>query len=589
MDDVEKIKQKIDVVDLISEYIPMKKAGRNFKANCPFHNEKSPSFVASPERQMWHCFGCGKGGDIFTFVGEYERLDFSESLKVLAEKAGIKLTTNAFKTKTEEKRAKMYAINHLTAQFYNYLLTKHPTGKKALSYVTEERKISPALIETFLLGYAPSNSHSLSQYLTSKKGFTPDDLLEAGVSFYKNGRLMDFFQNRLMFPISDSRNNIIAFSGRALNNTVMPKYINTKETPVYIKGDSLYGIQFAKDAIKKEGKVILMEGEFDVLSSVKEGISNVVAVKGTALTENQIKLLKRFTSKIVFCFDTDAAGIEAQKRSITLIGKEEMNAAVVIPPEGKDADEILNENPLLFKKALKNEVNIYDFIIDSALKEENATTAEGKKNILQKTLSFLVEIDNEIIKEHYIKKLATSLDTSMESIMRELNKLSSRTPQRPNEPEVVKQKLTREEMIEQHLLTLILQSPNPKDATVLTSSILSSVPLTLSSLDRLFSLLKEYFTTNSELNLQEFTKLLPQELHSVFDLCFLTPLPPFTSDEGYAHSIQKTAQEVKILAVKKHLQEISERIKEEEKRNSSEEIIEKLQNEFDSLSSHLKS
>lgn len=589
MDDVEKIKQKLDIVDIIAEYIPLKKAGRNFKANCPFHSEKSASFVISPERQIWHCFGCNKGGDMFTFVNEYERIDFSESLKLLAEKAGVKLNTSVFRTKNEEKKANIYAINHLTAQFYHYLLTEHEAGKGALSYVSEKRKISKALIDTFMLGYAPSRSQSLSKYLTSKKHYKPDELIEAGVSFYKNGTLMDFFQNRLIFPIQDARGNVIAFSGRALDEKSMPKYINTRETPVYIKGDSLYGIFFAKDNIKKEQKVILMEGEFDVLTSIKEGITNVVAVKGTALTENQIKLLKRYANKIVFCFDTDAAGTEAQKRSIALIGKEGITASVVVPPEGKDADEILNENPVLFKKALKNEINIYDFIIDAALNEENAKTVEGKKNILAKTLPFLAEVENEIIKEHYLKKLASSLDASLESVLREIEKRTK--PKLPVREEVPQAKLkqTREEMVEQHLLTLILQSNVQKDSVVLVSSILDSIPLSSPALNKLLDVLKEYFTSHDAFDLKEFSLLLPPELTNLFDLCFLSPLPPFTADAAHIHELNKTAKEVKILAVKKRLSEISESIKQAEKENIEDVRLEQLQAEFDSLITHIKS
>ena len=360
MDDVDLIKQKIDIGDLIGSYIPVKRAGRNLKALCPFHNEKTPSFVISPERQIWHCFSCGKGGDIFTFIEEYERLDFSESLKLLAEKAGIKLRKNVFKSGIEEKKGKIYEINHLSSQFYNFLLTKHKSGKDALYYVKEKRGLTDALIETYFLGYAPNQGAALVSYLINKKGYTKDQLLESGVATLRNGRLYDFFQNRLMFPILDSRGNVIAFSGRGLTGNAIPKYINRKETPVYIKGDTVFGLFQDKDSIKKEGKVLLMEGEFDAITSFKEGITNAVAVKGTALTENQIRLLKRFVQKIIFCFDTDPAGTEAQRRSISLIAKEGINASVVIPPSGKDADEILRENPSLFKKALKEEVNIYD-------------------------------------------------------------------------------------------------------------------------------------------------------------------------------------------------------------------------------------
>ena len=265
MDDVDLIKRKIDVADLIASYIPIKRAGRNFKANCPFHNEKSPSFVISPERQIWHCFGCAKGGDIFTFVEEYERMDFSEALKLLAERADVKLHKTVFKTKQDEKKTRIYEINHLASQFYHYLLTDHASGKNALTYVTDTRGITMALISTYGIGYAPRQGNALCNYLMKKKGYKSDELIEAGVATLRTGRLYDFFQNRLMFPIQDSRGNIVAFSGRGLTDDAPPaggpKYINTKETPVYIKGDTVFGLFQAKDSIKKEKKVLLMDLE----------------------------------------------------------------------------------------------------------------------------------------------------------------------------------------------------------------------------------------------------------------------------------------------------------------------------------------
>ncbi len=585
MDDVERIKQKLDVADIIGSYIPIKKAGRNFKAVCPFHNEKSPSFVISPERQIWHCFGCNKGGDVFTFVEEYERVDFSEALKLLADKANITLTKTVFRTKQDEKKTRIYEINHLASQFYHYLLTEHPSGKTALSYITDKRALTPALVKTYNLGFAPRQASALTSYLIGKKHYAKDELLEAGVATLRNGRLYDFFQNRIIFPIQDARGNIVAFSGRGLTDQAIPKYINTKETPVYIKGDTVFGLYQAKDAIKKEGKVILMEGEFDVITSFKEGITNTVAVKGTALTENQIRLLKRFCQKVVFCFDTDPAGTEAQRRSIALITHEGINASVVIPPEGKDADEVLRENPLLFKKALKNEVNIYDFIIDSAAQNEDPTTVEGKKHILSRTLSYITDIENEIVKEHYLKKLAELLDTSYESVVKEVEKAK-----KPEAPEIVRKRAEKKSQLdlsEEHILTLIFQSSTPKEAVVAVASILDGVGFTRDSSQKIFETTKTYFQTSEQLNISELSKLLPQDIISQFDFYFLSPLPQFPTEEAYAHELEKATRAYKQLAIKEKLHLLSEEIKKEEK-EGNEELLQKLRVEFNSLASHFK-
>lgn len=586
MDDVDLIKQKIDVADLIGSYIPVKKAGRNFKANCPFHDEKSASFVISPERQIWHCFGCAKGGDIFTFVEEYERVDFSEALKLLADKADIKLRKNAFHSKQDEKKNRIYEINHLASQFYHFLLTDHASGKHALSYVTEKRGLTKALISTYLLGYAPRQGNALVNYLMKKKGYGQEELLESGVATFRGGRLYDFFQNRLMFPIQDARGNIIAFSGRGLTDDAIPKYINTKETPVYVKGDTVFGLVQAKDTIKKEGKVILMEGEFDVISSFKEGITNTVAIKGTALTENQIRLLKRFAQKIVFCFDTDPAGTEAQRRSIALITKEGINASVVIPPQGKDADELLKENPVLFKKALKNEVNIYDFIIESSVQNTDPSSVEGKKHILSRTLSYITDIENEIVKEHYFKKLAQLLETSYESVIKEAER--KKNPQ-AKEKEVIipTNKKSRQEMIEDHLLTLILQSQKPKEAMAATANILEMVELTTPHARSIYTTLKDYFITSDELSVAEVSKLLNESVIDSFDLYFLTPIPAFASNELHLLEVEKIAKTVKQSAVKEQLQTLSEKMKEAEKKENEEEL-QQLREEFSLLASHYK-
>ena len=590
MDDVDLIKQKIDVGDLIASYIPVKRAGRNLKANCPFHNEKSPSFVISPERQIWHCFGCGKGGDVFTFIEEYERLDFSESLKLLAEKAGVKLKKNVFKTHQDEKKSRIYEINHLSSQFYHYLLTDHVSGKKALKYVLENRGLSKALVTTYLIGFAPHQPNALCNYLMKKKGYKSEELVEAGVATLRNGRLYDFFQNRLMFPIQDAQGNIVAFSGRIMTDddtpTGGPKYINTKETPVYIKGDTVFGLFQAKEHIKKEKKVILMEGEFDAITAYKEGITNAIAIKGTALTENQIRLLKRFAQKIVFCFDTDLAGTEAQRRSIALITHEGINASVVIPPEGKDPDELLRENPIMFKKALKNEINIYDFIIQSSVQDEDPASVEGKKHILSRTLSYLSDIDNEIVKEHYLKKLADLLNTSYESVVKEAERTKA-PAQKVDSPVIPSTKVPRQELLENHMMTLALQSPNPKESITIIASILEAVRPSTRAVDVIFETLKQFFVTSEALNVAEITKLLPEDLIPAFDLYFLNPLPALASDEIYIHEIEKTAKIIKQSLIKERLNVLSEKMKVEEKAGN-EDDLQALRVEFNTLATHFK-
>ena len=587
MDPIDQIKQKIDIADLIGDYITLKKAGANFKGLCPFHGEKTPSFVVSPERQVWHCFGCQKGGDHFTFIEEIEGIGFTESLKLLADKAGVKLVTTPFRSEAEAEKNTLFEINHRAASYYNYILTKHKVGKIALLYLTNERKVNEKLIETFMLGYAPNSFDGLTNYLIKKGGYNKAQLINAGLATERNGRLFDFFRNRIIFPIQDPRGNVIGFSGRVLEdeNSFGPKYINTRETLVYKKSYSLFGINFTKDHIKKEGKAILMEGEFDVLSSIANGISNVVAIKGTALTEEQINLLKRYTKKIVFCFDTDIAGIEAQKRSIQLIEEEGISSTVVIPPHGKDPDELLKTSPAEFKIALKNEKSVYDFIIEQAIKEEHKKTIEGKKNILNKTRSFLKGINNEIVKEHYIKRLSNLLDSSFESVSAEIEKAPSFQVKKA--AIVSKVILSHEESLEQHLLALIIQSENPYESLVLAESIVRPAHFQNGAYEKIFNHLNKYFKTSNKFEPEKFAKGLEVELTNAFNLSYLKPLPKFETDIARTKDLERTAYEIVRLSLKRKLKALAGKIKDESSTND-EKKAEKLQKEFTNTANELK-
>ncbi|MBI4092109.1 MAG: DNA primase [Candidatus Levybacteria bacterium] len=579
MDDVEKVKSKIDIVELIGERIQLKKAGRNFKALCPFHGEKTPSFVVSAERQIWHCFGCGKGGDIFTFLEEYEHITFAEGLKEMAARVGVKLTVSAARTDREKKQELIYSLNHLSAQFYNYLLLSHPAGKRALKYLIDERKLSIPLIKTFNLGYAPEKD-ALVKYLIGKKKYKEEDLLLAGLAYRKGRYVSDFFRDRIIFPIIDHRGNTIAFSGRQLTEgSTGGKYINTRETPVYIKGDTVYGLNLARDGIKKDGRVIIVEGELDVITAHKQGIANIVAVKGTALTENQTRLLKRFAPKFALCFDTDPAGTEAQRRSIELIEREAITATVIRLPQGKDPDELLNENPLQFKKALSNDINIYDFVIDTALSESDGRSAEGKKRILERALPYLVTIENEVIKEHYLKKLASLIDTTLEALMRQADK--DQKPQGQVAKASPRAQLPREELAEIYLLSLIFQSENPKQSLIFARSCLSGIILSTPSIEKLLSRLESY--NQSDFNAKDFSVYLPRELHLSFDTAYLAPIPEFQDNEHFYHELEKAAKQVRVLAIKKNLAKLTGLISQAEQ-EKDEGKLKTYQEKFSELS-----
>lgn len=582
MDQASQVREKIDIVALISEYLPLRKMGRNFTTVCPFHNENSPSFVVSPERQIWHCFGCGKGGDVFTFLMEYENLEFIEALRILAKKAGVVLKTTG-STFSASKKESIYALNNLAAEYYNYVLTKHKAGEKALEYLIKQRGMSDKLIKNFNIGFAPSRGEDLSKFLIGKKKYPRYDLIEAGLAIARQDRTVDFFRDRIMFPLIDHRGNIVGFSGRNIgSNDYGPKYINTRDTLVYHKGSMFFGLNQAKDDIKKEGFSIVMEGEFDVISAFKEGITNVVALKGTALTEAQALLLSRFAPKVSLALDQDSAGIEAIKRSIPVLEKRGLLITVIIPDE-KDPDEAIKKNPLGFKMAIKNSVEVYDFLLSKLLKENDATSATGKKAITDEVLPLISLIQNEIVKEHYLKKLSQEIDTSYDSLLKQIERKEDEKEEKVFK---VLPKTNRREMLEEYLLSLVIQSDNPRESLVKAKDILSAYKFEVPSIGKIFAELFVMITKSKEFDVKSLSKNLSKELVPIFDKCFLLPLAKFEDSIKYQEEIVRVAKDLRVFNLKERIREISHDLKENKK---NEDEVASLREEIASITSQISS
>lgn len=585
MDQVAEVRGKTDIVALIQEYLPLKRAGRNFKTNCPFHNDKTPSFVVSPERQIWHCFSCGRGGDVFSFLIEYEHIEFPEALRILADKAGIILQNQKIDTGLTSKKEKIYSLNHLAAEFYHYLLTKHDLGKSALSYVLG-RGIKPQTIETYLLGFSPHGA-SLVTYLQKKKHFTVDDMFEAGLATRHGRDIVDFFQGRLMFPLYDHRNNTIGFSGRVLDpNEKISKYINTRETLVYHKGLTFFGLNSAKESIKKEETALLMEGEFDVISSFQEGITNAVAVKGTAVTTDQVNLLARFCKKVQLCFDTDHAGQEAMKRSLPLLEKKGLLTTVIVLPSGKDADESIKTDPIAFIKAVKNDVGVYDYLLEKAKQQYDIRSSFGKKQIGDELLPLLSEIENEIVKEHYLQLLGKTISTSYDALVKAIEKLKKekvvRTDIAASLPST-----SREEKLEYYFLALLIQSPYISMLLGGLQTFLTDYEWHTPSLGKVIAHVDTFLKSHPQGLAKDSLNSMPEELQKTFDICFLLPLPNFTLESEWQDQLQKTAIELTTLFIKEKMKKIAQDIADKEKNGTSEEIT-KLQEEFTQLATRLK-
>ncbi len=577
MDQVSQIREKTDIVALISSYITLKRAGANFKSLCPFHTDKTPSFVVSPERQIWHCFGCGKGGDCFSFLMEYEHIEFPEALRILADKTGIVLENQKFDSGLQSKKERFYAMNHLAAEFYHFLLTKHLLGKRALEYVLG-RSITQQTLTTYMLGYAPRGS-SLVTYLHQKKKFEIEDILEAGLATRHGGDVVDFFQGRLMFPLYDHRGNIIGYSGRVLGSSdYSSKYINTSETIIYHKGLTFFGLNSAKESIKKEDAAILMEGEFDVISAFQEGITNAVAIKGTALTMDQVQLLSRFCKKIQLCFDTDKAGQEALRRSLPLIEKKGLLATVVILPSGKDPDELIKVDPVAFKKAVQKDMNAYDYLLSKAEKEFDVSSSLGKKQIGDLMLPLLSLIENEIVKEHYLQLLGRVIDTSYDSLVRSLERLQKETVVRKKDEPVVLVR-SRKERLEEYLVALLLQSPYVISLLEGIQSFLNDYSWEIPSFGKVLEHVQKYLASHPDQLAKDALTGMPSELTTSFDTCFLLPLSALSDKEEWISEVERTKHDLYMLFVKEKMKQISEKMKQKEK-DATEEEIEKLRESF---------
>lgn len=407
--DLSEIKNRLNIVDVIGEYLRLEKAGNNHRALCPFHNEKSPSFMISEEKQMWHCFGCQKGGDVFSFVMEIEGLEFREALKILADKAGVKLSS--YNPEKQEKESRALEILELATRFYETQLWKGVGKIKIIDYL-KGRGFSEQSIKDFRLGYAPSGWRNLLDFLLGR-GYGLAEIEKTGLLVKKdNGDAYDRFRDRIIFPIADTNGRVVGYSARVApgGDESQAKYVNTPETDAYHKSKILYGIDRAKVEIKKQDFVLLVEGNADVVASHQAGIRNTVAVSGTALTEEQVGIIKRYTKSIYLFFDMDQAGQAAAKKSVKLCFANEMNVKIVSISEGKDAADIVRDDPNLFLEAIKNALPAMDYFLKKNILENEKDEIEGRKKIINEMLDLIASITDEVEKDFWIKKIAEALD-----------------------------------------------------------------------------------------------------------------------------------------------------------------------------------
>ncbi len=430
MNHVEEIKNNLDIVEIISNYIDLNKSGSNFKARCPFHNEKTASFMVSREKQIFHCFGCDKGGDVISFIQEYEGVSFKEALKILAEKANIVLPE--YSGERKENYSRIYEINKLATEFYQKkILENKVTSKKVLEYLAN-RKISKESINKWQLGLSGENWDELYNFLINKK-YNKEEILKAGLILKKRdgSGYLDRFRKRLMFPIFDTQGRIVAFTSRTLSGIayneedIGGKYINSPQTVVFDKSKILYGWHLSKDAIRKKKYVIVVEGNMDVIAASQTKANNAIAVSGTSLTIDQIKLIKRYTDNIIFAFDGDNAGSRAVFRGISLGWQEEMNLKVLLLPKGKDPADVIRGNDNNWYNALKKSIPVMDYYFQRILSGVDLSRSDHKKIAVQKILPIIKFLKNNIEQIHYLKILSNKLDIPLNILEKDLNEAES--------------------------------------------------------------------------------------------------------------------------------------------------------------------
>ncbi len=473
MGQAEDIKSKLDIVEVIREYVPVKAIGANFQALCPFHNEKTPSFVISPDKQIWHCFGCGRGGDVFSFVMEKEGLGFMEVLRLLAPKAGVVLKYE--KLEDYSQRNRLLDILELAGKYYAHILSL-PAGQAARDYLLG-RGLSAEIINEWQLGYSPDTWDSLAVFLKARplsgKKYTDNEIFLAGLITKKEGgrSYYDRFRDRIMFPIWDINNNLIAFTARvnpAKEKTEKTgKYINSPQTKVYDKSRVLFALNKAKTAIRQEDLAIVVEGQMDVISCHQYGFKNVVASSGTALTAEQVSLIKRFTNNIALLFDMDEAGQLAADRGIKEALSQEMNLKIIVLPFGKDPDECLRHNPDDFKKAIEDAKPMLDYYFTKISTGLDLAVLDNKRRIRDKMFMMIDLVSNKTEQGYWLKKISEELgffeNDSREEFLKWQEKNSvvkkRELPPQPGLAAASSPESSREEKLSERLLALLVKFP----------------------------------------------------------------------------------------------------------------------------------
>ena len=516
---IQELTEKADIESVISPYITLKRSGRNLKGLCPFHNEKTPSFMVYPESNSFYCFGCGVGGSAITFVEKMENLDYVEAVKSLAEKFNMTIPENGYDDFLAKQRLRLYSANREAAKFFNSQLML-PENKHALDYYIKKRGLSPATITHFGLGYAPDSWSALTDHLKNM-GYTEQELILANLSrrSQKSNRLYDNFRNRMMFPIIDLRGNVVAFSGRRYNEEEERKYVNTSDTPIYKKGGTIFALNFAKNSSDKT--LLLMEGQIDVITCHQAGFTNAIACLGTALTSEQANIMSRYANEVLICYDSDEAGQKATRRALEILGKTDLKIKVIPMAGGKDADEIIRTyGPDKFREILSGQMNSVEYAIGNAMAKNPPVNDAGKLAFLNEAAEILAGC-TPMEREIYVNRLSGEFNIVKDALMGQI-KMAERKIQRQKE-----QKKSGEERRE--LLDSFQDKNNPQRASNL--KVARAEEVIIASLARnpdFYRKLKDKFTPDDFIT--EFNKRIITRLVSLIGENLSTDVSMFSED-----------------------------------------------------------
>lgn len=590
-DQVQEIKEKLNIVDVISGYIRLQKAGINHKGLCPFHNEKTPSFMVSPSRQNWHCFGCAEGGDIFTFIQKIEGVEFPEALKILAEKAGVTLKYGDPKLRTEKDR--IYEICEKATQFFAASLN----NAGAVSDYLRKRGAREETVNEWRLGYAPDSWSSLSSFLSSR-GYRETEMEKAGLIIQTThstspgqaAKYHDRFRNRLMFPIFDSNGRAVAFSGRVMGDIIPSKteradsgkYVNSPETILYNKSKILYGLNKARTEIRKADSAVLVEGQMDAILPWQDGIKNIVATSGTALTEDHLSILKRLTNNLILAFDVDDAGFRATKRGVDLANEMGFGVSVLDISSGKDPADFVREKPGEFAKLVSGSQPIMAYYFNRTFGKFSADKIEGKKFIALTLLSEIKRLPSAVERSGWIRELSLRLGISENDLREEMERIETEKTEliSNGSADIEKTKIparTRREILSERLLALLLKKPEFIAEAVKTATVLPKND---------FEILSALTANQSEFSATR--AALPADLRSRLDFLYLAgDYELEKADAGFdiGGEVTLLIKEIERERHKESLQKIGQQIRKCEHEEGSE--MNKLTEEFQSVSNKL--